>query len=797
MRNGLTGHQARVCLVLKTSQRGHFTLPHIEALRSRGHEVIAVLPAKDGAFREDLVERGVTVVDSPFNFRFRPTYNTLVELLRFRRKLREIAPDVLHYHLYHSALAARIASVGLSIPRVHMVAGPLYLESPLIRFVERWLTRFDTVTIGGSEFTARWYRELGRPAETTPAIPYGVDIKQFQPQDGSVNKEVRAELEIEPDDFVAVMVAFTYAPKRLVHPGHGIKGHDVLLKAWRQFHARHPDSRLILIGGGFGDAGERHRQELMARFQLDAQDGGVTWLDTVPDVRRYYAAADVSISPSRSESHGAAREASAMGVPSIVSDAGGLPETVNRQSGWVVPRGDCGALADALDEAYAEHAEGGLALRGHQARQLALLRFDNTQVASAVADVIERTVFASSAASDAASRVFSVFTEARLSRRAEGGYAAFDPAIANHAWHRYTGQQNEVRLVARASQLASAESFALPDYVKVEPLPYYVGVRGLVRRLPSVIRAVWCAVANSDTIVLRGPGAISSIAGVVCRLLRRNYMVEVIGDPVDVLRSGALGAAGRLLSGPARWHMRWLVRRASASVFVTHRSLQQRYPPREGTSSIGVSNVRLEPGALLTHGRSWNPGPYCIAAIGSQATLYKGHDVLLHAVRQLIDEGIDVTATIVGGGRAHDELVKVADMLGIADRVVFTGVIHERARIIDILDSSSLFVQPSRTEGLPRSLVEAMARALPCVGSDVGGIPELLDQSCLVPVEDASGLAGAIRRLLSDPERWEGQSDRNLKVAREYEASLLETRFATFLAHVPTSRRPRKKVDPR
>ena len=123
----------RVVLVLKTSQGGLWTLPHIAELRARGHQVLAVLPAGPGRLRTALAERGIPVLDSAFDFRFRPTWRTLAGLVRLRRQLRALTPDVLHYHLYASALATRLASVRLAVPRVHMVAGPLYLESPLIR----------------------------------------------------------------------------------------------------------------------------------------------------------------------------------------------------------------------------------------------------------------------------------------------------------------------------------------------------------------------------------------------------------------------------------------------------------------------------------------------------------------------------------------------------------------------------------------------------------------------------------------------------------------------------------------
>ncbi|MFI7210103.1 glycosyltransferase [Micromonospora maritima] len=397
----------RVAVLMKTKDGGLWVLPQVEELRRRGHEVVVVLPPGAGRLTAELHRRGFPVVDSPFDFGFRPRPATLRGLWRLRRLLRRLRPDVLHYHLYASALAARLATPGLPLRRVHMVAGPLFLESPLIRPLERLLWRLDHVTICGTGHTSRLYGALGCPADRRPVATYGVDPDHFAPDrptdrahlggHGAADVRTRAErraksradLGIDAESFLAVMVAYVYPPKRLAHRGQAIKGHAVLLAAWRAFHARHPDSHLLLVGGGWTAAGEAHRDDLVRRFEVDT-DPSVTWLAGVDDVRPCYQAADVSVSPSLSEGHGAACEASAMGLPCIVSDAGGLPETVDETSGWVVPRADVSALTDALETAYREFATGRLGRRGDRARERAVRLFDNRLAAATVADVIER-----------------------------------------------------------------------------------------------------------------------------------------------------------------------------------------------------------------------------------------------------------------------------------------------------------------------------------------------------------------------------------------------------------------------
>ena len=99
-----------------------------------------------------------------------------------------------------------------------------------------------------------------------------------------------------------------------------------------------------------------------------------------------------------------------------------------------------------------------------------------------------------------------------------------------------------------------------------------------------------------------------------------------------------------------------------------------------------------------------------------------------------------------------------------------------------ILDSADIYVQPSRLEGLPRAVVEAMGRALPVIGTRVGGIPELLPVSRLYAPGDVRSLARIIESLT--PEVMAGDARRNFAKAGEYASDVLNARRNAFLEHV-------------
>jgi glycosyltransferase involved in cell wall biosynthesis len=242
-----------------------------------------------------------------------------------------------------------MATAGTATPHVFMSAGPLYLENSAIRLLERSLCRLDSHLICSSGALYRAYRELGLPRERLSLIPYTVDSTWGPPAGDVERAAARRTLGLDADAFVAVCVAYFYAPKRLVHRGRGIKGHDVLLDGWEEYRRRGGQGVLLLVGGGFGNRGEAYRADLRARY---AAVPAVKWVETVEDVRPYYLAADVSVTPSLSDNLGAPAEAAALGVPSVASDVGGLPEiVVDGWTGWLVTAGDPDDLASALEAA--------------------------------------------------------------------------------------------------------------------------------------------------------------------------------------------------------------------------------------------------------------------------------------------------------------------------------------------------------------------------------------------------------------------------------------------------------------
>jgi glycosyltransferase involved in cell wall biosynthesis len=128
----------------------------------------------------------------------------------------------------------------------------------------------------------------------------------------------------------------------------------------------------------------------------------------------------------------------------------------------------------------------------------------------------------------------------------------------------------------------------------------------------------------------------------------------------------------------------------------------------------------------------------------------KGVDVLLKAIAELNALGLKTTCTVVGDGPLKEQLQETAQTLGVAGQTVFAGVCADPA---DYLKKASFFVLPSRSEGMPNVLLEAMACGLPIIATSVGGIPDIIRDGCnglVIAPDDVPALRLALTSLMTD-----------------------------------------------
>jgi glycosyltransferase involved in cell wall biosynthesis len=215
----------------------------------------------------------------------------------------------------------------------------------------------------------------------------------------------------------------------------------------------------------------------------------------------------------------------------------------------------------------------------------------------------------------------------------------------------------------------------------------------------------------------------------------------------------------------------------------------------DATARFVEQDAGLPPGSIQTI-RNGVPAPRARAGVGSgsgsgsgsptigsvgRLDSQKGFDVLVAALAQLPE----VHCVLIGDGPERDAILAAAQRHGVGDRLTLTGRLDDPADRVAELD---VFVLPSRFEGFPLVVLEAMLAGVPVVATDVGAVREAVDDGAtglLVGPEDAAGLARAIRRMLDEPGLRARVAEAALARARmEFTADVMASRFVELYRRV-------------
>lgn len=173
-----------------------------------------------------------------------------------------------------------------------------------------------------------------------------------------------------------------------------------------------------------------------------------------------------------------------------------------------------------------------------------------------------------------------------------------------------------------------------------------------------------------------------------------------------------------------------------------------------------------------------------IGTTGAINVLYKGQEYVIKAISRLNKLGYNFEYHMVGGGD-NSYLKSLAEKYHVVDKVKFLGSLsHDQ--VFEYLDTMDIYIQPSKTEGLPRALIEGMSRACPSFGSFTGGIPELLNKEYTFQVGSVDQICDLLINL--DKERMMELARMNFKKAKEYDRDLLDEKrfdfYRKFANHV-------------
>lgn len=357
--------------------------------------------------------------------------------------------------------------------------------------------------------------------------------------------------------------------------------------------------------------------------------------------------------------------------------------------------------------------------------------------------------------------------------------------LTSDVWSRFTDNFGELTVIGRGVKLddeshnhkkADAENVLFDLFFEIK------GGKDYFKYRKEIIKKLTPYIKQSEYIVLRLPSNIGVIAAGICRKYNKKYFVEVVGCAYDSMWFFG-NLQGKALASITAANNRKAIRNADAAVYVTEKYLQNRYP--NPNKQINASNVVIEmfdENVLNRHLEylQTNSEIKKIGMIGNISLPYKGYEVLFQALK---DVKIKYELQIVGGGDPT-WIKKLIEKFGLEKTIILKGRINGREEIYEFLDYLDLYVQPSLTEGLPRSVIEAMARACPIVASNAGGIPELISADFIYQVKDHKHLSRLINSTLSNTNILKKMSGENFIRSKEYSFDKINNRRYQFLQKI-------------
>ncbi len=268
-----------------------------------------------------------------------------------------------------------------------------------------------------------------------------------------------------------------------------------------------------------------------------------------------------------------------------------------------------------------------------------------------------------------------------------------------------------------------------------------------------------------------------------CHLLAANVIAKPLAALCGVRVRINHDHCNDKLTDPRPWALpadRWTNRFSTHVIAVSEstRAFVERHEgvPRERTSTIhnGIDCVAFQPqpAQRAAARERWQlpADAFVVAGIG-RLTFQKNFALFLDVAAAVLREHPHAFFVLVGTGEDEAALREQAGRLGIADRVRFLGYVGEMAALYPALDALLL---TSRYEGLPITILEAMAAGVPIVASQLDGIAEVLADGCdaaLVPADDAAQFAARVGELITQPGMAKSRVDSALaKVRASYSA---------------------------
>lgn len=349
---------------------------------------------------------------------------------------------------------------------------------------------------------------------------------------------------------------------------------------------------------------------------------------------------------------------------------------------------------------------------------------------------------------------------------------------------RYLRVFDNIILALRTKEVNLLDPFySIPlrdSRIEVYEVPMFQGPKEYVKVYFKVRRIIKKASIKADMGIFRLPSTVGNVACNFIKSTGKPYIVEVVANPCETgtkVKSFIISSLMKIIHKSLVANCK----KAKGVAYVTKKQLPDIYPANDGAVTEFYSSVELNKDFFFSERRFPQEEPFKIIHIANNIipSDSKGNVTALQVIGELVKNGLNVSIVFVGERKIANLFDDIAKEIGITDRVNFVGR-KTKKELRELLIKSDLLLFPSRSEGLPRVIIEANALSLPCVASNVGGIEELLEDDVLFEVDDYKGMATKITEIFSNKELYEHLCKSNFENAKLYENSILDKKRDKF-----------------
>lgn len=744
----------------------HFHIPYLKLFKENGYEVHVATNGDEKIPYCD-VKHKISFERSPIKL------NNLKAIKDLKKIIDKENFEIIHTHTPMGSVVTRLAAMSArkkgtrviyTAHGFHFFKGAPKKNWIIFYPIEKMMSRVtdDLILINSEDYNLAKKKFHAKRTHLVPGV--GVDPNKFNFEFPEKEKnELRKELGLKKKDFVMIYPAELNANKN----------QGMLIEVMRKLIKKNRNFKLLLPGI---DSYNGKYQEMVKEYKLE---DNIKILGYRKDIPKLLRISNLAVSTSRREGLGLNLiEATLCRLPVIAVKNRGHEEIIqNGYNGIIIEQDSLDELYNSIIKLYNDkNLRNEYQKNGYKTSQKFLLKNIMKDIKKIYnIDYIKKikVIFAHDAVikKDKDNNFFIIgglggkeFTQKYLLNR-EGKiiyYTRYESKKDNN--------QNKYQLIEKNTSI-------------IENSEIYKSPIDLFTKYSKIKKEACNVISKGDVCVVRLPSVLGVIAFWQAKKMNVPTYVELVGCPYEPLKYYG-GIKGHMFAPVMKLLVKHVVKNAKYIQYVTQDFLQKKYPNKKGNvlkcSDVCIPKIEeINLKRRIKKIKNYNDSTtYKIGLVGPLDVNYKGHEVVIKAL-SVLKNSHKLELHLLGEGN-KERWIEFAGKYNVSDLIVFDGVLPSGEPIFKWLDDIDIHVMMSKTEGLPRVLIEAMSRASVSIASNVGGIPELLDEKDLLDKDDYIGLANRIDELINDKNKQIEMAKRNFKKSKEYKYDLLSKKRNEF-----------------